>query len=148
MYSIWTSRNRITHDKEDFDPVQTLKKIKEELYMLEFQGNISKSPPGQLWRPPDPGWIKINTDGATHGQELKGGGGGVARSHLSFIGAWSKPYMGVTDPLIAEVLALCDGVIFVKLRGFSHVVMETDCLVVVNLWSSRHIDRSIVWPQF
>jgi hypothetical protein len=54
--------------------------------------------------------------------------------------------MGVTNPLIAEVLALHDGVIFAKLRGLSHVVMETDCLEVVNLWSSRHIDRSIVAP--
>jgi hypothetical protein len=65
-YSIWSSRNRITHDKEDSDPIQTLKKIMEELHMLEFQGKIPRSPPGKLWRPPDPGWIKINTDGATH----------------------------------------------------------------------------------
>jgi hypothetical protein len=45
MYSIWSSRNRITHDGEKFDPYQSLKKIKEELYMLEFQGNIRKSRP-------------------------------------------------------------------------------------------------------
>jgi hypothetical protein len=48
-------------------------------------------------------------------QEMKGGGGGVARSHLSFIGAWCKQYSGVTDPLIAEVLGLRHGVIFARL---------------------------------
>jgi hypothetical protein len=46
MYSIWSSRKRITHDGEKFDPYQSLKKIKEKLYMLEFQGNIRKSPSG------------------------------------------------------------------------------------------------------
>jgi hypothetical protein len=54
--------------------------------------------------------------------------------------------MGVTDPLIAEVLALRDVVNFARLGGFSHVVMEMDSLEVVNLWSSRQDDRSIVAP--
>jgi hypothetical protein len=79
--------------------------IKEELQMLDYQERSSKTPPGQCWRPPDPRWIKIDTDGTIDIQEMKGGGGGAARSHLSFISALSKPQMGVTDPLIAEVLA-------------------------------------------
>ena len=29
----------------------------------------SKIPPGQFWRPPDLGWIKINTDGAINSEE-------------------------------------------------------------------------------
>jgi ribonuclease HI len=92
------------------------------------------------------GWIKINTDGAINAGNSRGGGGGVARSHISFVGAWSKPLGGVTDPLVAEVLAFRDGVIFAKLRGFSHMVMEMDSLEVVNLWSPRRDDRSIVAP--
>jgi hypothetical protein len=39
-----------------------------------------------------------------------------------------------------------DGVIFTKIRGLTHVVMETDCLEVVNLWNTRHSSRSIVAP--
>jgi hypothetical protein len=39
-----------------------------------------------------------------------------------------------------------DGVIFAKLRGFSHVMMEMDSLEIVHLWSSRHTDRSLVAP--
>lgn len=74
-------------------------------------------------------------------------GVGVARSHLSSLGAWSKPLSGVTDTS-AEGLALREGFIFSHLRGFSHVVMEVDCLEVVNFWSSRHNSRSIVMPIF
>ena len=87
--------------------------------------------------PPQPGWIKINTDGALDTQLQVGGAGGVARSHLSFIGAWSKPIAGVTDPFNDETLALREGVIFAQPRGFSHVVMEVDCLEVANLWNSH-----------
>ena len=81
---------------------------------------------------------QINTDGALDTQLRVGGVGGVARSHLSFMGAWSKPIPGVTDPSIAKTLALREGVIFAQLRGFSHVAMEVRCLEVVKLWNSHH----------
>jgi hypothetical protein len=48
----------------------------------------------------------------------------------------------IYDPLAAEALALRDGVIFAKLRGYPNVVMETDCLEIVNLWNTRP------WHQF
>uniref|UniRef100_A0ACD5XZE4 Uncharacterized protein n=1 Tax=Avena sativa TaxID=4498 RepID=A0ACD5XZE4_AVESA len=146
MWSIWTSRNRWTHDKEAYDPVVSMKKAKETLALLEVPVKQMAIRDGQCWRPPDPGWVKINTDGDVSAQELKGGGGGVARSHTAFLGAWSKPYDGVTDPLIMEALSLRDGVIFARLRSFSHLVIETDCLEVVDLWTSRYNSRSVVAP--
>jgi hypothetical protein len=82
--------------------------------------------------------VKINTDGVLSLVTHKGGAGGVAMSHSSYLGAWSKPYDGISDSLIAETLALRDGVIFAKLRGFPKMVMKTDCLEVVNLWNTRH----------
>ena len=39
-----------------------------------------------------------------------------------------------------------EGTIFARLRGFSHVVIEVDCLEAVNLWSSRYNTRAIVAP--
>ena len=57
-----------------------------------------------------------------------------------------KPLLGITDPLVAETLSLREGVIFAKLRGFQHVIMETDCLEVVNLWKTRSSSRSVVAP--
>jgi hypothetical protein len=81
------------------------------------------------WRPSEANVIKINTDGGLAIEARKegwgegGGGGGVARSSSSFVAAWCKPYQGITDRLIAEVMALRDGVIFVQLWGYSDVVM-------------------------
>ena len=92
------------------------------------------------------GWVTINTDGAPNVEDMKGGAGGVARSHVAFLGAWCKPLGGITDPFIAELLAFRDGMIFAQLRGFSHVIMEIDCLELVDLWNSRSNTRSVVAP--
>jgi hypothetical protein len=43
-------------------------------------------------------------------------------------------------------LALCDGVIFARLRGYPKVVMEIDFLEVVSLWNTRRDNRSVVAP--
>ena len=68
------------------------------------------------------------------------------RSSSAFVAAWSMPLPGVSDPLIAETLAVREGVIFAQLRGFSQVLVETDCLEIVNLWNSRSNSRLVVVP--
>jgi ribonuclease HI len=146
MWAIWNSRNSWTHDKGSFDPVHSVKMAKEALAVLEIPKKDAMILPGHGWRPPDGDTIKINTDGGLSIEARKGGVGGVVRSSSTFLAAWSKPYPGITDPLIAEALALRDGVIFAKLRGYPDVVMETDCLEMVNLWNTRHSCRSIVAP--
>ena len=88
----------------------------------------------------------MNTDAGVSLDSRRSGAGGVARSATSFIGAWSKPHEGVTNPLVAEALALRDGVIFTKLRGFAQVVMEVDCLDVVDQWIKHQDSRSIIAP--
>ena len=92
------------------------------------------------------GWVTINTYGAINSDAMKGGSGGVARSHLAFLAAWSKPLPGVTDPFIAELKAFGEGVIFANLRGYSHVTMQVDCPELVYLWHSRDNTRSIASP--
>ena len=74
--------------------------------------------PGHGWRPPDVGVIKINVDGAINSADGVGGAGGVARSTSGFLGAWSKSYVGVSDPLIMEALSVRDSVRFANLRAF------------------------------
>lgn len=146
MWAIWTSRNNITHDKASLDPIQSMKRTRETLALLEIPLQQSRILPGYGWRPPDDGWVKINTDASVSSLQHKSGAGGIARTPSTFLAAWSKPYPEVSDPLTAETLALRDGVIFAKLRGLSRVVMEVDCLEVVNLWNSRTFSRSLVAP--
>jgi ribonuclease HI len=146
MWAIWSSRNSWTHDRGSYDPVHSVKMAKESLAVLDIPKRCAATLPGHGWRPPEEDFIKINTDGGLSLVARKGGAGGVARSRSAFLAAWSKPYEGITDPLIAEALAVRDGVIFARLRGYSKVVMETDCLEVISLWNNRHDSRSVVAP--
>lgn len=57
-----------------YNPVQAIKWARDDLLLLDFLKNNSKIPNGQCWRPPYPGWVKINTDGAVDLQAQKGGG--------------------------------------------------------------------------
>ncbi|KAE8797471.1 Alanyl-tRNA synthetase [Hordeum vulgare] len=146
MWSIWTSHNNITHDRGPVSPSQSMILTRDALAMLDIPRNQALTLPGHGWRPPDQGTIKINTDGSVASQHSIGGGGGVARSEQAFIAAWCKPFRGVTDPLVAEALALREGVRFARLRGFSKVVLETDSLELVQLWHLRDNSRSVVAP--
>jgi hypothetical protein len=78
------------------------------LALLDILRTHAATLPGFGWRPPEEGWIKINTDVGIALDVRKGGAGGVARSPSGFMGAWSKPYPRITDPMIAEALALSD----------------------------------------
>jgi hypothetical protein len=68
------------------------------------------------------------------------------RDLAGFVAAWSKPLPGITDPLIAEAMAHREGVIFAKLRGYTRVILEVDCLEIVDLWDSRAGSRAVVAP--
>ena len=146
MWAIWMSHNRRTHDQENIDPVSSVRRIREDLALLDIPRQVFIPLPGHGWRPPEEAYIKINTDAAIRFDTASAGLGGVARSSSALLGAWCKPQLGTTDPFIAEMLALREGVIFAKLRGFLHVHMETDCLDAVNLWNLGYVDRSIVAP--
>nr|BAK05780.1 predicted protein [Hordeum vulgare subsp. vulgare] len=76
----------------------------------------------------------------------RGGAGGVARSDLAFPGAWSKPLQGSHMLFTIELLDLREGVIFAQLRCCSHIVIEVDCMELVDLWNSRSNTRSVVAP--
>ncbi|KAE8801078.1 Alanyl-tRNA synthetase [Hordeum vulgare] len=144
MRSIWSSRNRWTHDGESFDPMQSIKYTREALALLEIPKAQAATLPGYGWHPPEGNQVKINSDATVDILRQQCAAGGVARSTCSLLGAWAKPHAGVTDPLIAETLALREGVILASLRGFPDVVMETDCQEVVNLSHDRRDGRFVV----
>jgi hypothetical protein len=128
MWAIWNFRNNWTHDNGSFNPAQSVKIAKEALAVLQIPKKIALSLPSHGWRQPYGNAIKINIAGGFSCEARRGGVGGVARLSSSYLRARSKPYLSISDPLIAEALALRDGVMFVNLRGYYDVVMETDSL--------------------
>ena len=46
-------------------------------------------------------------------------------------------YQGVVDPLTVEILACRDATLLAREKNYQNVIVETDCLNVVQLWEGR-----------
>ena len=149
MYNIWTSRNNITHGKEGYNPSKSMELIQDTLNFLELPKNAATMKKPRLhctWRAPTQGLVKINLDGAIGTVDGRAATGVVARNHITFLGASTKVYDGVSDPLTTEALAARDACAFAIQKGFQAVVLATDCQVLLNHWVERKTDRSVIRP--
>jgi ribonuclease HI len=145
MYSIWSSRNNLTHGEAGYNPAKSIELVKETLQTLEFpRENPRPIRPVAKWQRPPDGFVKINSDGAFNTSDNLAATGVVAREGLLYRGAMGKTYRGISDPLIIETLALRDAVTYARGRGFSRVVFEVDSENLVHLWHNRATDRSMV----
>ena len=89
------------------------------------------------WNKPQEWWFKLNSDGASLGNLGKAGGGGLIRDSY---GKWIKGYMryfGINTSIIAEFWALRDGLTLASQLGITHLAVELDAKVVVDLILSR-----------
>ena len=103
MYSIWTSRNNITHGEAGYNPTNTMESIKETLQTLELS---TKQTLGKhrrqscKWRKQPEHTVKINSDGAVRRDEGRAAVGIVARDCIGFLAASARVYEGIVDPLV------------------------------------------------
>ncbi|KAL3751447.1 hypothetical protein ACJRO7_012300 [Eucalyptus globulus] len=61
------------------------------------------------WRPPDPGWVKINVNGAFTPRTNDGSVAGVCRDENGVLLDDFARSVKVQSPLHAETLAVCEG---------------------------------------
>jgi ribonuclease HI len=149
MYSIWSSRNNLTHGEAGYNPGKTMEVVRETLQALELpvDNDLPKSArPSCKWQKPPTDSVKINSDGAIRGENSSAATGVVARDVVSFRGALGKFYEGISDPLTAEALALRDAASYAVQNVFTRVVFEVDCVDLVRRWHGRLGDRSVIRP--
>ena len=98
------------------------------------------------WHKPHEGWYKLNFNGASLGNSRKAGGGGLIRdSH----GRWVKGYMryiGIATSIIAEFQVLRDGLILDTQLGITHLAVELDAKVIVDLALSNKSPNNSYFP--
>ena len=117
MYSIWTSRNNLTHGEASFNPAKTMELVKETLQALEVpkvKTMIKKNRPVCKWQKPPIGTVKINSDGAIRVENNLASTGVVARDDRSFRGDLGRVYAGISDPLKHWLLGMQ---LFLPIRG-------------------------------
>ncbi|KAG8502269.1 hypothetical protein CXB51_002182 [Gossypium anomalum] len=94
--------------------------------------------PCESWRPPQNGWIKLNSE-ATMDFDTKGAAsGGVLRdSNACWIVGYAK-CLGFGGIFQAAARALLEGLISARNRGFRKIEVECDHALLIRMMCSSH----------
>uniref|UniRef100_A0A803R3Z0 RNase H type-1 domain-containing protein n=1 Tax=Cannabis sativa TaxID=3483 RepID=A0A803R3Z0_CANSA len=81
--------------------------------------------------------LKINTDGMIFAATTQYGTGIVIRDfHGKLIEARSSLHPGACQPAVVEALSVKEALSWLKMRNLSNVLIETDCIAVVQAINS------------
>lgn len=139
-WAIWTARNRWLFEGEACDPGSTMAYVHS--LMSELEREVDSSPMLRVggegrWQPPDEGWVKLNVDGGC----VEGLGacvGAVIRGEegiAKLAAAWKVEDRW--EPIIAEAKAVLLGMQVAIEFGYRKVIVESDCLHLINAISSH-----------
>ncbi|KAL0449169.1 UNVERIFIED_CONTAM: putative ribonuclease H protein [Sesamum latifolium] len=111
-----------------------------------FPKTTPQSPKVIRWRYPIEGWWKLNTDGASKGNPGCAGAGGIIRDcHGRFILEFPDG-LGVQTNTYAALYAIVRGLQLTKNAGCTHLEVESDAKVVLQLihnnagdWKVQHL---------
>jgi ribonuclease HI len=141
IWNLWLRRNIFVFNSCSIipDPVANTIAFASELFCL--LGKVShvkvRVPSPIKWKPPDIGWAKLNTDGASLGNPGIAGGGGIIRdSNGGWVGGFARA-IGVTTSVQAELRALKDGLMLAIDLGIPYLAIEMDSLVAVEFVNSK-----------
>jgi ribonuclease HI len=96
-----------------------------------------------IWQPPFLNWVKCNCDGASLGNTGISACGGIFRNaDSSFLGAYAFN-IGVSTSLKAEQIGAMIAIETAAFKGWSHLWLESDSMLVVHAFSSSKI---VPWP--
>lgn len=84
----------------------------------------------EKWQSPAEGQVKINFDAAICKLTWKGSLGVVARDHHGLIVAGVEKAIKAVDPLIAEALAVKEGVLLAVAKGWTLVLVELESSIL------------------
>ncbi|KAK3183302.1 hypothetical protein Dsin_030588 [Dipteronia sinensis] len=109
------------------------------LHRFGLQGRPSKAPviKSVVWSPPAPGWIKVNTNGASMGSSGVGGCGCIFRNCRGFVKGCFAFSLSQVFIFEAELLAASLAMNFIWKYGWHRIWLESDSSYVVQLLSSR-----------
>lgn len=133
---MWRNRNSRLFDprKPTLSP-QRCTELAAEFFYLGVRPRVFKPPCQQInqWLPPPHGFFKLNTDGGAKGNPGIAVGGGLIRDHNgSFIKGFSHQ-IGITSSLVAEFVALRDGLSMADCFCLYPLLVEVDATSIISL---------------
>jgi ribonuclease HI len=144
---VWLRRNSWVFEGMFSSPVQVLQRATEQLQastIATIPLKQHEQPPDmsycsrpqrvlQKWRKPSAHFLKCNWDAALDvGRQLMGIGLLIRDHEGTVVAAKCSTQSHVSDPLVAETIAVWTAARFIKYKGLDNVVLEGDSLGVVN----------------
>ncbi|XP_074300330.1 uncharacterized protein LOC141631576 [Silene latifolia] len=148
-WAIWEARNRVVFEDTRVEVGAIVKRVWDVVGEMEGarlegleqeKGDDRKGAVAQQkgWRVPEEGWVKLNVDAG-----VKEGVGVVCRDAVGSV-CWGLAIQRreVWDPRIAEAVAVLDGMEEAARMGHDRIVVEGDCLEVMEALKQRKSGRS------
>ncbi|KAL6586451.1 hypothetical protein OROMI_001439 [Orobanche minor] len=136
-WCLWYNRNRVTHGEKMMEVPEVALSAQD--YIRRFkearlQFHISRPPETvQFWRPLVAPFVKINCDAALLSRLACTGLGMVAHDSAGTLIGWKQKRIDqLYDPEIAEAYAVMASVEYARQRGWTHVMVEGDCLRIIQ----------------
>ncbi|PNY01766.1 ribonuclease H [Trifolium pratense] len=149
-HALWTWRNKLIHDDDFIMPNRPWLEISRRVQHYANQINVSstvdlrnKVMTDIRW-PADPGWVKINTNGASKGGGVAGCGGVIRGEMVVGCVALLKVWVFVV-PYVAELWGVLEGLQLVRARGYLHFELNIDYLAVVSVLASKQGGAAAGW---
>ena len=150
IWGLWKHRNRVVFENSPLNFCLHKSCIQQsmEYHFCVSKVRIPKPCSTNLvrWNKPEEGWFKLNTDGASLGNPSKAGGGGVIRNCNGNQVKGYKRRVRVATSIIAEFWALRDGLILADQLGITHLAVELDAKVIVQLVLSNNNSNRAYYP--
>lgn len=126
---LWFHRNKISHGSSSISvqdlAIQVTRQAKAHWDSISLS-IIVRSSPNQIWKPPPPGWLKINTDSSfVNGNAFSGC---VMRNNNGSIVLATTHVHNCLDVIIAESLALLEACKVLHHYKIKHAILEADSL--------------------
>ena len=135
MLVLMVGRRKLTHGEAIQTPARSAQSI---IALTLNYKRIKKKGASPIqrhgWMKPTIDFVKLNVDAAYNEDNGTGGTGAVIRDHLgSFVAGQKRSLLNVEDAATAEAWALRDGLALAGDLGCNKLVVEADCMEVVDI---------------
>ncbi|TVU51168.1 hypothetical protein EJB05_02576, partial [Eragrostis curvula] len=125
--------------------VRHIAKMLDDLVCLDDKKEPRKPRVAEVWKSPDTGWAKVNTDGAFEAKTGKGAAGAILRNKRGeTLAAEGRKYEHLADAVTAEALAARNGLLLAVAMGCNRVILELDNQTLANSLKATEHDRSSI----
>ena len=140
LWKFWKSRNNLIFNQRVINPQRDAEyvtaEIRDQLTKTAKDGPTPRPclTRNSLWRPPSHPFLKCNFDAAYDDQSRLTSAGWVIRDQYGVIRYWAMARLGLAmSPLEAECKALMAAVQSVYFLGYTSMVFEGDCEVLMRM---------------